>query len=255
MVDRTPIITKDCKCCEEVATVGYIYLTINKVNNKKYIGKHSTLSGEKDKSYLGSGFLLSKAIKKYGFENFDNWVLQWAYSYEELNELEINWIKELNAVDSKQYYNVTPGGNGFTSEYIKKRWESGLYKDISGDNNPSKRDDVRIKLSNKTREYSANNPDFVSYHASQLKKCWKEHREKFPQCNRGKDSPFYNRGKSVICIETNQVFPNSYRAADWVAKNFSEKYSKANGDKILLNCKGESKSAYKFHWRFFEDKI
>lgn len=31
--------------------------------------------------------------------------------------------------------------------------------------------------------------------------------------------------------------------------------SKANGDKILLNCKGESKSAYKFHWRFFEDKI
>lgn len=76
-INRTPIITRDCEYCEEVSPVGYIYLTINRVNNKKYIGKHSTLSGEKDKSYLGSGFILSKAVKKYGSKNFDNYVLQW----------------------------------------------------------------------------------------------------------------------------------------------------------------------------------
>ena len=41
-----------------------IYLTVNKINGKKYIGKHVT--EDPYDSYLGSGIVLSNAIKKYG---------------------------------------------------------------------------------------------------------------------------------------------------------------------------------------------
>lgn len=53
---------------------GYIYITENLVNNKKYIGLHK--SAEFDRKYIGSGTLLRKAINKYGIENFSCKVLQ-----------------------------------------------------------------------------------------------------------------------------------------------------------------------------------
>ena len=39
-----------------------IYLTINKINGKKYLGKDV----RNNPKYLGSGFDLKKAIEKYG---------------------------------------------------------------------------------------------------------------------------------------------------------------------------------------------
>ena len=50
----------------------YIYLTTNKINGMKYIGKHY---GELDDSYLGSGKILKRAIEKYGKENFEKSIL------------------------------------------------------------------------------------------------------------------------------------------------------------------------------------
>ena len=43
-----------------------IYETINLINGKRYIGKDT----HNDNSYLGSGRVLSKAIKKYGIDKF-----------------------------------------------------------------------------------------------------------------------------------------------------------------------------------------
>lgn len=45
-----------------------VYETVNKINNKKYVGVHSCI--DYDDVYFGGGKLLKQAIKKYGIDNF-----------------------------------------------------------------------------------------------------------------------------------------------------------------------------------------
>ena len=86
---------------------GFIYLTTNLVNGKRYIGRHK---GKESDSYLGSGIYIKPAIKKYGKHNFKRETLAYAYSNDELNELEKYFIKLYNAVEDKMFYNVAEGG-------------------------------------------------------------------------------------------------------------------------------------------------
>ena len=50
--------------------IGYVYLTTNLINNKKYIGRR-TSEVFLDTKYLGSGIHLLNAVKKYGKENYE----------------------------------------------------------------------------------------------------------------------------------------------------------------------------------------
>ena len=73
-----------------------------------YIGKKKyTRNWE---SYLGSGYNLIKAIKKFGKENFSKKVIAEADSKNELSMLEIKYIKEYGAVGDRNYYNIDRGG-------------------------------------------------------------------------------------------------------------------------------------------------
>ena len=98
---------------------GFIYLTTNKLNDKKYIGMCKNTHRE---NYIGSGKLLKQAIKKYGKENFERTVLQECQTFEELSASEIYWIKFYNGVEDSNFYNLTSGGFGGNSEYLKEYW-------------------------------------------------------------------------------------------------------------------------------------
>ena len=63
-----------------------VYKTVNTINDKFYIGKHST--DVIDDGYLGSGLLISSAITKYGKENFKREILHWCESSEEASSVE-----------------------------------------------------------------------------------------------------------------------------------------------------------------------
>lgn len=89
---------------------GYVYMTINTINGKVYIGKHK--SDTYDPNYLGSGKVLKIAIEKYGKENFFNFILNTADTLEELNEEEQICIKELQTQDNQLGYNLAFGGDG-----------------------------------------------------------------------------------------------------------------------------------------------
>lgn len=91
---------------------GFVYITTNIINGIRYIGQKIFDNWYGWKNYLGSGIEIKKAIKKYGKENFTRDIVAIAYSREELDDLEIKWIKNYNAVESKDFYNIAQGGNG-----------------------------------------------------------------------------------------------------------------------------------------------
>lgn len=83
-----------------------IYKITNTINGKHYIGKHITT--DLNDGYMGSGTLITKAIKKYGKENFVKEVLSFHENDHDLN------LAEERAVDiyNKNSYNLQPGGKG-----------------------------------------------------------------------------------------------------------------------------------------------
>ena len=87
----------------------FIYKTTNLINGKIYIGAHST--DNMNDSYLGSGVLLHRAIKKYGRENFQREIIHFCENSEELYQLEGKIVNE-EFIVRDDVYNVTLGGGG-----------------------------------------------------------------------------------------------------------------------------------------------
>lgn len=83
-----------------------VYKIVNLINSKYYIGIHKTKNLQD--SYMGSGRLISAAIKKYGKENFSKEIL---YVYNTLHEA-ANKEKELVNPNDPMIYNIKHGGFG-----------------------------------------------------------------------------------------------------------------------------------------------
>lgn len=89
-----------------------IYKITNLINGKIYIGQHQTEN--QNDEYMGSGCLISKAIKKYGKENFKKEILYYCNSKEEMNQKEKEIVNE-EFVKRKDTYNLVEGGSGGAS--------------------------------------------------------------------------------------------------------------------------------------------
>lgn len=85
-----------------------IYKTTNLVNGKIYIGQ----TKQKTKNYIGSGFLLKRAIEKYGKDNFSRETLEVCTTKKQLNEQEKYWISFFDSTNQKKGYNLNIGGTG-----------------------------------------------------------------------------------------------------------------------------------------------
>lgn len=121
-------------------SIGFVYMTTNLVNGMRYIGQHT----RGRKNYLGSGTLITRAIQKYGKENFSREILEYSDSNESLDELERFYIKKYNSVDSPKFYNIAEGGKVINYWKGKKRSEASNKKtsesmkslNLSGERNP-----------------------------------------------------------------------------------------------------------------------
>lgn len=164
--------------------MNYIYMTINLINGKKYIGKHK---GELNDSYLGSGILLLRAIKKYGKENFKKEILYISKDEKENSIKEKEFIKKYNAVNREDFYNIHEGGNGGNTiagwtEEQKIAYSKKISEKYAGEKNPR----YGIHLTEETKEKIRKNRD-TSYMKTE------EYRKKMSMAVSGEKNGMYGK--------------------------------------------------------------
>lgn len=79
---------------------GFLYVWINNINNKYYIGSHK---GTIDDGYIGSGTIFKKAVKKYGIENFIRYV---EYEGPDFRQEEDEILQLLDVENDPRSYNL-----------------------------------------------------------------------------------------------------------------------------------------------------
>jgi group I intron endonuclease len=90
----------------------YIYCITNLINQKTYLGKRKCNKLPQEDLYMGSGFIIKQAIKKYGLNNFKKEILIYGdFTEDEINEFEKYYIS-LYRLGGKAEYNVADGGTG-----------------------------------------------------------------------------------------------------------------------------------------------
>lgn len=91
-----------------------IYLIINLINGKKYVGQTINLKNRIRGHRGGYGnSLIAKAIRKHGWENFAVVILEQEIdTHEKLNELEILHIHREKSMVEHGGYNLCTGGSG-----------------------------------------------------------------------------------------------------------------------------------------------
>lgn len=92
---------------------GIIYMIKNKINSKLYVGQTTRSFNDRLDDYkrgVGANPYITKAFKKYGWDNFEFKIIDTAQNLNELNEKEIYYIKKYCTTNRKLGYNIELGG-------------------------------------------------------------------------------------------------------------------------------------------------
>lgn len=143
-----------------------MYKITNLVNNKIYIGAHSTTN--LNDNYMGSGKLIKLAINKYGINNFKKEILEFFNSVEELYSREKEVVNR-DFVKRSDTYNLIVGGNGSwyyannfvnSNEFMVKIGKLGNKVFSNKLNNDSNfKNSWKIKISKAKKNFYKNNPE------------------------------------------------------------------------------------------------
>ena len=201
---------EECKQLEkDKGAFGVIYITQCKINKKMYIGQKK-IDRNDFTAYLGSGTVFTKAVDKYGRDNFERIILEVAYSKEELDNFEIKYIELFKASekDNGLFYNIALGGDTIGlrgenhpmygkhhTEEAKERISGALIEKYVSEKHPMYgkhlSEEARKRISEHTR--GENNPMYGKHHTEEARK---------KQSEAGKERKGIKNGnaKLVVCI-------------------------------------------------------
>lgn len=191
-----------------------IYKVVNKINGKIYVGQTAKgLNLRIGQHIRGKGGILSRALQKYGIQSFEIAIIDVCSSKKEMDEKEKYWIAMLRS-KAPHGYNLTDGGDGIlgcrrSEETRKKQSEAAagtknhnwgispseesnrkrslsLKGKLAGDKNPSKRAEVRAKMSAAKK----------GRHAEGLKRYWETHLPPTGSRNPQYGIPHVSKGKT-----------------------------------------------------------
>lgn len=126
----------------------YVYVIINKINGKFYIGIHST--NDLNDGYMGSGYSLRKAFAKYNKKMFEKQIIIFLPSREHILDYERILVNE-NMIANVNCYNTVVGGGAPKSNFR----HADEFKKIISDKLKGRKfsDSHRLNLSKSARRY------------------------------------------------------------------------------------------------------
>lgn len=206
-----------------------VYIHTNKINGKMYVGQ--TVNGnDPNKRWLnGLGYRTQqyfwRAIKKYGWDNFEHEVIASNLTKEEADNFEKLLIKELDTMNKDKGYNIVAGGQG----------SSGYH--------PSEETRKKIgEASRKNNELGLLNTEEIRKKNSE----WHKNNPLPGQFKKGQTP--WNKGCSpVMCVETGEIFSGAHEA---------EAKTGISNANITAVCKGKKgrKTAGGFHWKYYTEE-
>lgn len=184
----------------------YLYKITNKINDKIYIGIHST--DDLDDGYFGSGYLLWKSIDKHGICNFQKEILSFKPTRKLISKMERRLVNK-HFIKLNSNYNITVGGDdnvmsGPRSVKIRKNMSKARIAYF--ENNPM----VREIYSDRQKAFLKDNPDHMKNIGKKLKEKYKnpefaeKHRQRTIEGSRTKES-----------IRKNSEAQKAYRTRSW----------------------------------------
>lgn len=199
-----------------------VYKTINLVNDKFYIGKHQT--EDPYDAYLGSGKLLSHAIKKYGIENFKKEVLFVFDSEEEMNLKEKELVTEEFCL-REDVYNLNVGGEGGFS--FINREKSNLY----GSNGKSGHGLENLEIGRQTKRHKMKTS---KEYCDNIRKIHSDAKKKYHETNPGTFTGKVHTDEARCKIGKANSFSqsgskNSQFGSFWITNGTESKKIKRNG--------------------------
>lgn len=230
---------------------GIIYVHINKINGKKYIGQ--TVQKLQDRWGRGSEYSTCthfyNAIMKYGWDNFEHKILECGLDYDKLDEREAYWIQYYDSINNG--YNIKLGGSNqkLTEEHKNKIQESNTKtlgraviclntKKIYNSVNAAKKDTGAEHINQccsgelKTAGVDENGNALV----------WR-YLDNYDPNEKIIIKKQKRKATKVLCIETNIIYQNAKDA---------ERKTGIDSTSIGRVCNGKRKSAGKYTWKWIE---
>lgn len=186
---------------------GFIYITTNIINGKRYLGQKKF--DDRWQSYLGSGEILKKAIKKYGKENFARNIIDIAYSDDELSQKEYDYSVFFNVVESDDWYNLVYGGSTINGYKFSEEQRKHMSEIRRGERHPlygkfhtdETKEKIRTALKGKYvgenhHNYGKQLSEETKYKISKAntgRVVSQEIKDKLSEKNSGKNNHFYNK--------------------------------------------------------------
>ena len=244
----------------QIEPYGFIYLTTNLVNGKKYIGQRKIQKCGVDRDeYLGSGILLTRAIKKYGKENFKREILDFANNSDELNSKEVYYISLYDAVDRDDFYNIDCGGRGYHyTEESLQQWVQKM-NDWRA-THPEKAQEIYAKAvagarkkngENLKRFYAEHTDEFLKRYdksSVSIKKYIEEHpEEESLRIQKILDKQYERTLFPLVCIERNEIYVAMWHAKQLIGRTAENIKRHLRG--MYKWCGKDSETGVRLHWR------
>ena len=179
-------------------------------SDKRYIG--ITCQTVSKRWQNGNGYRnnihFTRAINKYGWDNFQHIIIAKGLTEDEAKWLEIELIRKWDSTNPNKGYNITLGGEGANGLVHTEEFKEKRSKKYSGEGNPFYGKQHSEETKEKLREINTGKT-----HSEETKrKISENHRDVS-----GENNPFYGKGylqaggnnpmaKRVICLDTMEIF-------------------------------------------------